>query len=264
MGWVRIDDSFYDHPGHAGLDLAAWGLWAWSLAWSNRNLTDGHIPLAVVKRMDPVGDATGALIASSRWDLADEVVVVHDFLEYQPSAEQIREKRERERVRWQRRGGRKPSPDGEPEDSETTPRGVDAEHEETPPASQPQPQDLSHDKSLPAEDRRRGTRIPEDFDLSADRERWAHERCPGLDVVLHHERFVNHWRAKTGRDATKLDWDATWRNWMLREHAARPIAMSPRPPADEKRRCSKCAGTGRFVERGEVVECDHAPLRAAR
>ncbi len=26
--------------------------------------------------------------------------------------------------------------------------------------------------------------------------------------------FVDHWHAKSGRDATKLDWQATWRNWV--------------------------------------------------
>lgn len=29
------------------------------------------------------------------------------------------------------------------------------------------------------------------------------------------ERFRNHWTAKSGKDATKLDWAATWRNWVL-------------------------------------------------
>jgi hypothetical protein len=28
------------------------------------------------------------------------------------------------------------------------------------------------------------------------------------------ERFVNHWTPKSGRDATKRDWEATWRNWI--------------------------------------------------
>jgi len=30
------------------------------------------------------------------------------------------------------------------------------------------------------------------------------------------EKFRNYWRAKTGQSATKLDWEATWRNWMLK------------------------------------------------
>lgn len=30
------------------------------------------------------------------------------------------------------------------------------------------------------------------------------------------DRFINHWQAESGRNATKIDWVAAWRNWMLR------------------------------------------------
>lgn len=140
MGWVRLDDAFYDHPGHATLSLSAWGLWAWSLAWSNRNLRDGKIPLPVVERMDPAGDATAELVGAGRWDRDEQTVIVHDYLEYQPSADEVRKKRERERTRWQRRGKRHESDlpaDSDPE-PEPPPPQHRAESPRTPPASQPQ------------------------------------------------------------------------------------------------------------------------------
>lgn len=31
------------------------------------------------------------------------------------------------------------------------------------------------------------------------------------------ERFTNHWRAKAGRDACKVDWQATWANWVIEQ-----------------------------------------------
>ena len=31
-----------------------------------------------------------------------------------------------------------------------------------------------------------------------------------------HDVFTDYWNAKTGQDATKRDWDATWRNWIRR------------------------------------------------
>ncbi len=48
---------------------------------------------------------------------------------------------------------------------------------------------------------------------------WARERCPLVDGPRSTERFINHFTAKTGRDATKLDWPATWRNWLLKDQA---------------------------------------------
>ena len=44
---------------------------------------------------------------------------------------------------------------------------------------------------------------------------WARERVPQVDGKRETEKFVNYWTAKTGAQATKLDWPATWRNWML-------------------------------------------------
>jgi len=31
------------------------------------------------------------------------------------------------------------------------------------------------------------------------------------------ESFRDYWAAKAGKDAAKLDWDATWRNWVRKE-----------------------------------------------
>lgn len=61
----------------------------------------------------------------------------------------------------------------------------------------------------------RGTRLPEPFNLSKEMSDWAAEKRPSVDAVLETEKFVNYWRAKSGRDATKLDWRATWNNWIL-------------------------------------------------
>jgi hypothetical protein len=30
-------------------------------------------------------------------------------------------------------------------------------------------------------------------------------------------KFCNYWQAKSGKDATKLDWDKTFKNWVLQE-----------------------------------------------
>ena len=40
------------------------------------------------------------------------------------------------------------------------------------------------------------------------------------------DRFRDYWIAKPGRDAVKVDWLATWRNWVRRE-AERTTAAAP-------------------------------------
>ena len=61
----------------------------------------------------------------------------------------------------------------------------------------------------------KGSRLPEPFLLTKEMRDYAFEKRPTLDVSEETEKFCNYWRSKTGRDATKLDWPATWRNWIL-------------------------------------------------
>lgn len=62
--------------------------------------------------------------------------------------------------------------------------------------------------------RRRGTRLPEDFTVDDDMKSWAREHTPHINGHIETANFIDYWRAKSGKDATKLDWVATWRTWM--------------------------------------------------
>jgi hypothetical protein len=72
-----------------------------------------------------------------------------------------------------------------------------------------------------AETPKRGTRLPADWQPSEKLIETA--RKEGLsDAQIERElaRFRDHWLAAAGRNATKRDWDATFRNW-VREAADR-------------------------------------------
>jgi hypothetical protein len=76
----------------------------------------------------------------------------------------------------------------------------------------------------------RGTRLPEDWRPSAEEVQWARGRgIPDEQSRSETEKFINFWLAKSGKDATKLDWTRTWRNWLITaterdglRHAAAP------------------------------------------
>lgn len=76
---------------------------------------------------------------------------------------------------------------------------------------------------------RRAVRLPEQFE--PDREFAARLGFGEAAVALELEKFRDYWTAKSGRDAAKLDWPATWRNWM--RNAARP-RKSHRPQASPR------------------------------
>jgi len=62
-----------------------------------------------------------------------------------------------------------------------------------------------------------GTRLPLDWSLSPDLAEWAmyKRRWTPDEIAAEAEKFANFWHSKSGSSATKMDWDATWRNWVL-------------------------------------------------
>lgn len=81
-------------------------------------------------------------------------------------------------------------------------------------------------KAKPARD---ACRLPEEFELTPARRKFAEQE--GIDPVRTFAMFRDHWRAASGKAATKRDWDATWRNWCRRESQFkrdRPGTAGPR------------------------------------
>lgn len=76
---------------------------------------------------------------------------------------------------------------------------------------------------------KRASRLPDDWTLPAEWATWARQERPDLNPVDTAARFADHWHAKPGKDGRKLDWLATWRNW-VRNERARP-ATAPSPPS---------------------------------
>lgn len=62
---------------------------------------------------------------------------------------------------------------------------------------------------------KRARRLADDWVLPASWGRWAlNEGYAEATIRLQADQFADFWRAKGGKDAAKLDWEATWRNWM--------------------------------------------------
>lgn len=69
---------------------------------------------------------------------------------------------------------------------------------------------------------RRGTRLPITWMPDDDDRGYAMSKGIEPDQIDEiAEVFLNYWRAKPGKDGTKLDWPATWKNWIIRESKRR-------------------------------------------
>lgn len=63
----------------------------------------------------------------------------------------------------------------------------------------------------------RASRLPQDWVASPENISFCQNQRPDLDPYEVEKRFRDYWIAKAGHDASKTDWDATWRNWVRNE-----------------------------------------------
>jgi hypothetical protein len=115
--YARLDDELLDHHKvfEAGKRLGrdgpaiALGMYAVALMWSNRQLTDGFLPLATIESFRHVKAPLAVADALAHAGLFDKVAggyAIHDFAHYNPSAKAIKAKRQedRDRKRTERAG----------------------------------------------------------------------------------------------------------------------------------------------------------------
>lgn len=97
---------------------------------------------------------------------------------------------------------------------------------------------------------KRGQRLPEGWNPDREVIDQMRREFPGVDLQAEHAKFTDYWQAKAGRDAVKLDWNATWRNWIRSARPGAPAQLpapsrpwTPEPPpadiADDPEACDR-------------------------
>ncbi|MEX1079814.1 MAG: helix-turn-helix domain-containing protein [Homoserinimonas sp.] len=89
---------------------------------------------------------------------------------------------------------------------------------------------------------KRGTRIPDDFTVTPTMIEWARENAPDVERTRATTMFINYWTAATGRNATKRDWEATWRNWLLKDQQFAERAPGRKQTPTDRARQTAAAG----------------------
>lgn len=206
--YMTFPIDFDEHPKVEPLSDAAFRTFVAMNGYSRRQKLDGRIPAVVARKRWRVRTLTELVNSDPVRPLVlidGDAYVIRDYAEHQFTTSDEAELHER-KARAGSAGGRAKA------------RAVAG-------ANQPPQQDLAGigigiETTSPDGDvvpRKRATRIPDNFVVDADMAAWARERCPLVDGRTSTERFINYWSAKSGKDATKLDWPATWRNWLLND-----------------------------------------------
>jgi hypothetical protein len=96
MSWVRLDDRVQHHPKilKAG-PMAAW-LWVCSIGYCSSQLTDGEIPDQALPTfgLRNILKLASTLVNTGLWERTPTGYRVHDYLAFNPTADQIRQKRQ--------------------------------------------------------------------------------------------------------------------------------------------------------------------------
>lgn len=103
----------------------------------------------------------------------------------------------------------------------------------------------------------RGSRLPADFPTDAEIAFCRQER-PDLDAALLAAKFRDYWLGVPGAKGRKLDWPATWRNFVRSEFSRAPPARAS-PSRSDRLSATVAALTGRKTT--EIVDVETTATR---
>jgi len=115
----------------------------------------------------------------------------------------------------------------------------------------------------------RARRLPDDWTPLADVVAQMRQECPAIDQDLELRKFRDHWSSLGGQRGCKLDWTATYRNWI--RNSTPPRGQLGAQPGyrqtDEQIRQERLARAGDLIppaHLGGYPAAERAWLRAAR
>ena len=247
--WVKIDDKFPQHPKIASAGPLAIAMQVAGLCYCNRELTDGFIPRSIARtlldwqieredgRLFTIAVTCGMMgdDLSSQWviDLLcetgmwEEVIggyQIHDYLDYQPSREQVLAERDQakermQRVRETRRANKGSDVPSNAKRSSGEVRANNGRSSTTPVTRSPSPVVLAEQVNPPlvppkGKTTKRKSQIPDSFPVTD--EMYAYGQKQGMDAARvdeETERFTLYHRS---RGSLFLDWSAAWQGWIRR------------------------------------------------
>ena len=93
MSWFKVDDGFHNHPKAMAAGNAACGLWSRCGSYcSQQPSTEGVVPDAIAKAYGTKAEIA-RLVAVGMWEPVEGGYRMHDYHEYNPTAEQAKAKK---------------------------------------------------------------------------------------------------------------------------------------------------------------------------
>lgn len=239
MAWFKVDDGFYSSRKvlsiPRGLRLECIGLWTVAGAWSSKEMTDGKVPEYVLEELGARTAVVKKLVEVGLWIERDKLYEFHDWRDYQPTKEEVLERRQKvsksraeagrkgAAARWQNDGkamAKKDLPYGK-RDSSKISHKVDSndlltEHGKMAKPWQQDGKAMAPTRPVPTRKeakaslgQKKASAIPSGWVPSEACVKYAAEN--GLNIKHEAEQFKAHAHAN---DRKQKNWDASFRLWL--------------------------------------------------
>lgn len=236
-----LDCGFWRTRRYAGASPAVVGLQTAAISYCYEHGTDGWIPddgLATslgFKERD-VAKLVPEMLRRNIWTSADDGMLIVGFLDHNPSRQQVQTERAKratagqkgnhdrwhaeqsqEGCQWCSQEGSQVRSESDSQEGSLTgslekTRREKTREDETRVGTERLPSATPDTPPPSAPGRAR--RLPDDFAVTDEMRAWAAQEHPRTPIDFETAKFRDHWKSKAGKDGAKLDWVATWRNWM--------------------------------------------------
>jgi len=212
-----------DHPKIMPLSDAAFRCLIEATLWSRKHLTNGLLPrsFAIVRwSFDVLQELTTNHPTNPSLIVCDEGWLIHDFAEHQTTKEEVEAKREVRKIAGRKGGIASGRSRREANAKQTLKQTRSKTKPETETETETKENSYVSSGSSSVGRAKRGTRINPDWMptqsvIDAIKDETGATKD---ELAYQHRKFVDYWADKAGKDATKLSWDGTWRNWMRTAH----------------------------------------------
>lgn len=217
--WIKMRSNLWDDPRVSSLcdqtgatESAIIGGLYWLWATADQHTEDGMLPGLTLRSIDrkTAIQGFGQALVSIGWISEEEgAILIHRFDEHNGTSAK------RRCTEAQRKANsRKLSAD----DADTTQTEIAQNRTECVARERERErEDISTPNGV--DKRKRATRFPADQwdEVPEDWKQFCQQERPDLNPETVFEKFKDYWTSKPGKAGTKLDWTATWRNWVREE-----------------------------------------------
>lgn len=252
--FIRLDLDYPDHPKIMMLSDAAFRAHITLLTYARKYKTDGVIGNRVANRVASAWDTDVLAELQSNDEASPSLIRLPSGDFYLHGYEDMQETRAEIEARTSR-NSRNGAKGGRPRKTQSVTESLTQSGTQKKAEIEIETETEREVAKATSTRTARGSRITSDWMPSPDLIDQMRAECPGVNLEAEHRVFIDYWIAQPGQKGVKVDWEATWRNWMRRKQG--DTRTRPAPPQ------SRTDEAQSFIQRLEAIDATRGSGEAA-